>query len=305
MANIVKVRELNPRQRELSNVGGGQDRYIEYKNLFLNNIIIYDKRTNKPLAYPIARLIKNQLVEDGKVGYDMLTEQWARVSLEGKRNKDGYYTKIHFFLGNDENYVRSASYEAKKNGAYVIFAFEDTYALATLIKNACAEIDVIHRAKLQNIKACKHPYIVSVKDDEIQLSIETAIEQQQDGKPVIVVDKNLGEGLTSVKTEVPFIADKYDELEDHATYKLLNKLGTMSANIYKKERVQGEEVKSTLGQCLDYLFLMIDNFNAQCESYGIPLEMKDNSSLREYMEQKAQAQEGDGNDDEGSAKEGN
>ena len=62
---------------------------------------------------------------------------------------------------------------------------------------------------------------------------------------------------------------------------LLTKLGIMNANTDKRERVQVGEVNATLGQCLDYLYLLIDTFNKQCETYEIPYKMIINSSIEE------------------------
>lgn len=293
---VIKIRDLNPyRYKDVS--VGGKDRYIEYKNLFLNNISIIRKSSRKPLEYPKERFIKNTLFEDSYLGFSKSDDLPTRVSKLNNLNELGDPTKANFVYGNGKSEQVELSYD-KEGKFYVLDAFVDTYSIATLIKDAIAEIDTYHNAKIQNIRACKTPYIITCKDDKTRLSLLHAIEQQQDNKPVVVVDKDIGENLVSIKTNVEFIADKYDVLEDKAKDKLLNKLGIMSANINKKERVQVGEVNATLGQCLDYIYAMIDTFNKQCETYGIDLEMIDNTSLGEYEKEQAQ----DGNQE--GAKEG-
>lgn len=61
----------------------------------------------------------------------------------------------------------------------------------------------------------------------------------------------------------------------------MNKLGIMSANIDKKERVQVGEVNATIGQCEDYIYLLIDTFNKQMVTYNIPYKMSFNGSMEE------------------------
>lgn len=276
------IRDLNPNHDQVV-VVGNKDRYIEYKNLFLNNVAILIKSKNEPLDYPTEAFIKNNLFEDGKIGYLKDEQLPCKIAKLDNYNKLGNPTKANFTYGNGKQEEVKLSYDKDGNN-YVIDAFIDTYALSTIVKDAISEMDLYHSAKIQNINACKTPYIIQCKNKNVQLSIENAIKDQQDGKPVIVVDSSIGDGLVSIKTNVEFIADKYDELEDKAKDKLLNKLGIMSANINKKERVQVGEVNATLGQCLDYIYALIDNFNKQCDTYGIDLIMVDNTSLNEYTE---------------------
>ena len=52
--------------------------------------------------------------------------------------------------------------------------------------------------------------------------------------------------------------------------------------------MQVGEVNATVGQCEDYIYLMIDTFNAQMETYGLSFKMKLNGSLEElYNEENA------------------
>ena len=113
------------------------------------------------------------------------------------------------------------------------------------------------------------------------LSIEHAIEQQQEGRPVLVVSEELGEALRGVATNTQYVADKIETIKNQWRDRLMNKLGIMSANIDKKERVQVGEVNATIGQCEDYIYLLIDTFNKQMESYNIPFKMKFNGSMEE------------------------
>ena len=58
-------------------------------------------------------------------------------------------------------------------------------------------------------------------------------------------------------------------------------VGIPNANTDKKERVQSAEVNANLGQASDYIYLLIDTFNKQADTYGLPFEMKFNGSMEE------------------------
>jgi hypothetical protein len=81
--------------------------------------------------------------------------------------------------------------------------------------------------------------------------------------------------------------------------RLLNKLGIMSANINKRERVQVGEVNATVGQCVDYIYLWIDTFNAQMKDYGLPYRMELNGALEELYTEGEQNNDFEGNNSVG------
>lgn len=269
-----KIKDLNPFVNPFKRalINGSQDLYIEFKNLLMNAVKI------EGLNYVVETFVKNNLIECGAVGYDALTHKWANVYGEGV-DELGNPTTLTFVFKNGKSFTRKAFYEPNENGAYKINALPDTYALGIMIKKTTNFMENCDVAINQNINACKTPFIVVCKDKDLQLSIEHAIEEQQDGKPVIVVSDDIGEGLKSININVDYIADKILAIRDVERDKLLNKIGIMSANINKRERVQVGEVNATVGQCEDYIYLMIDTFNKQMETYGLPFKMKLNGSL--------------------------
>ena len=280
---MAKIKDLNPLINPFKNalINGSQDLYTEYKNLLMNAVKI------EGLDYNVETFVKNNLIECGAVGYDALTNKWANVYGEGL-NEIGNPTTLTFVFRNGKSFTRKAFYKPNTNGAYKINALPDTYALGIMIKKTTNFMENCDVAINQNINACKTPYIVVCKDKNMLLSIEHAIEDKQDGKPVIVVSEDIGEGLKAVNIGVDYIADKILTIRDIERDKLLNKIGIMSANINKRERVQVGEVNATVGQCEDYIYLMIDTFNAQMQTYGLKFKMKLNGSLEELYNENAE-----------------
>lgn len=269
------------------------NRYGEYLNLLLNAVSIVEKGSGKPLPFSEERYAKLHLIEGGSVGYDKITNRFYRVFGEGIDNY-GNPTKLHLVSANGQiNLYRKACYDEDENGSYILYALpDDKITFKQLIKEATdfmVECDVAER---QNIDACKTPYVVVCSNEDLRLSFMQAIQQKQRGQAVILVSPEVAVGLNVNKIEVPFLADKFVEVRDIERDALLNKLGILTSNVSKKERVQGAEVNATINKADDYIYMLIDTFNKQCENYAIPFEMKFNGSMEDiYLNDKEKASE--------------
>lgn len=273
MTKNKKIRDLNPAVNNRG-VCGISTEYLEYKNLLLNAVEI------KGLDYIEETFVKAALIENGKVGYDLLVKRWANVYGEGL-NDYGNPTQLTFVLPNKQAYQRPAYYKPDPDGAYMINALPCTFPLADVIHETTDLMQKLDNAINQNIDACRAPCIVVVKDENLQLSVQQAIQQREQGCPVIVTSTDVGEGLKGLSLDTPYLVDKFAQYRDMERDHLLNKLGIMSANINKRERVQVGEVNATVGQCVDYIYLLIDTFNKQMRTYGLPFKMVMNGALEE------------------------
>ena len=261
---------------------GVNNRYDEYLNLLLNSVKITDKAGNA-IPYAVETFVKKQLFQNGRVGYDKITGKFYLAFGIG-RNELGDYISIIFRSVNGQvEFERPAYYDDSADGAYIINALpnRDGCTIGTIIKETTDFMTTCDIAIRQNVEACKTPYIVVCKNKDLMLSFEQALQQKILGQACLVVSEDLGEGLKSVKIDVDYLADRFAEIRDFERDTLLNKLGIMTANINKKERVQSAEVNATIGQATDYIYLLIDTFNKQCDTYGLPFEMQLNGSLEE------------------------
>ena len=268
---------------------GVNNRYDEYLNLLLNSVKITYK-DGAELPYAVETFVKRQLFENGWVGYDKITAKADDETLgfyiafgEG-RNKIGNFERLIFRSVNGQVELRrDACYSNDNDGAYIVTALpnRDGVTIGTIIKETTDFMTTCDIAIRQNVEACKTPYIVVCKNKDLMLSFEQALQQKILGQACLVVSEDLGEGLKSVKIDVDYLADRFAEIRDFERDTLLNKLGIMTANIDKKERVQSAEVNATIGQATDYIYLLIDTFNKQCDTYDLPFEMVLNGSLEE------------------------
>ena len=159
-----KIRDLNP-----AFSGGASTRFLEYKNLLLNAVLI------KGLKFNEERFVKSCLIENGAVGFDRLTGKWANVYGEGI-NDLGNPETLTFVFPNRSTYQRRAYYEPDEMGAYMILALPNTFALSTMIRDTVEVEEMCDKAIRQNLKACQTPYIVVVKDEDTRFSVLQAFQ---------------------------------------------------------------------------------------------------------------------------------
>lgn len=276
MAKPKKIRDLNPIGRKPYGVAS---RFDEFLNLLGNQISI--KRTDgEEMDFTREIFAKRALIERGVVGFDKLTNNFYFVYGEGI-NELGNPTELIFVTANGKTYNRRAYYDGDPDGAYMIKAFPFGFSLAALIERTTDFMQNCDVAMAQNLEACKTPFIVVCKDENLRLSFDAALQQKQLGQAVIVVSPELGDGLKSVNISTTFLVDKFREARDAERDTLLNKLGILTSNVSKRERVQSAEVNATLGQATDYIYTLIDTFNKQMKTYALPFEMEFNGSMEE------------------------
>lgn len=274
---MAKIRDLPKVKEEL--IANSSLYYLEYLNLLMNNLKI-EATNDEAINYEVEQFVKYALITRGAVGYDKITKQFYYVYGQ-EINKYGNPETIVLISANGVSMTRRAYYDKSSIGAYKINATPLQFPLAELIEQTTKFMTLCDNAIFQNIEAIKTPYIVAVDNPDTRLSIEQAIEQKQDGKPIVIVSKNIANDLKSINIGVEYVADKIETIKGQYRDRLLNKLGIMSANIDKKERVQVGEVNTTINQATDYIYLLIDTFNKQCESYDLPFKMSCNGSIEE------------------------
>lgn len=273
-----KIKDLNP--VSICRANGVYSRFEEYFNLLMNAVKVVSAQGKTPINYEEETFLKRGLFENGAMGYDKITKRWYYVYGLGL-NDDGNPTELCLVTANGKTFTRPAYYDNKDDGAYKVDALPINMSMAQLIKATTDFMINCEMAMTQNLEACKTPYIVVCKNENLRLSFETALQQKQTGQAVVVVSEDLGDGLKAVDIGVTYLVDRFAEARDTERDTLLTKLGILTANTDKKERVQSAEVNASLGQASDYIYMLIDNFNKQCDSYGLPYKMVFNGSMEE------------------------
>lgn len=280
-----KIRDLNPYGRMPYGI---VNHFSEYFSLLLNAVKIVPKAKQDieivddevAINYDVETYVKT-LLFNGCAGYDKITKKWYNVYGEGI-NEIGNPRELIFLTANGSvAFSRPAYYDKDEDGAYIIYGLPNKTSMVEIIKETTDFMENCDLAMRQNLEACKTPYIVVCKNKNLMLSYQQAIREKQEGQAVVLVSEELGEGLKAINIGVEYLVDKFSEIYDWKRDTLLNKFGIITSNNNKKERIQSAEVNATLGQATDYIYLVIDTFNKQMESYDIPYEMKLNGSLED------------------------
>lgn len=288
----VKIRDLNP------HTFNGDSEFEEFFGIAYNSVKIECLDDKITFGYEQEDFIKRQLINNNCVGYDSIINMFAIINSYGYTNYWLPKEATFLYPNGRGTYTRKLSYTPNKSGAFLIRGLPANLTLAQLIKRSTDKIEIGEVTIKQNLQAVRTPFIGVVRDDDLRLSLEQAIQKRQRGDPVIIASKEIGEALKGVFTNVPFIAPEVDELNDRERDRLLNRLGTMTANINKRERVQATEVNATVGQCEDYLYILIDNVNRQLKTFDLPFKMSPNNSLEELYYQPADSTAGANNETE-------
>ena len=289
--NYTKIRDLNPTalfERDVDKVA--YDESYEFKNLLMNAVKLVDNTGTSDFI--LDTYVKRRLFGGGSIGYDKITQTFARCYGQNI-DKYGNPTTLVFYSDNGRSWTRKACYDKSVNGAYLLKTLPLPFALFDIIDKSVDFINLCDVAIKQNIEAIKTPYIVVVRDEDTRLSLEHAIQEKQSGQAAIVVNSDIAEGLKGVSINTNYVSDKINEIKNKERDKLLNKLGVLTANTDKRERVQVGEVNATIGECSDYINMVIDTFNRQCETYDIPYKLELSNSLNLYMNENEEDNEED------------
>lgn len=269
----IKDLALNGRQAPAAFEIGNE--YNEFIALLNNAVKVLNT------SYPSAQRIKTLLINNNYVCYDGLLKEWVAAVPGAERNILNLPTSAIITLPTGQQFERKLSYEPKAAGAFLIKGLPADITYSEIIRRSTCLMQECDMAILQNIRAVKAPYWIVVKDENTRLSVEHAIQQQQQGNPVIVVTNDIYDGIKGQQIATPVIFNDIFIFRQKIRDNLLNKLSTLTTNRDKLERVQSAEVGATVGECEDYIYALIDNFNNQAETYGLPERLALNSSLEE------------------------
>ena len=277
--NQTKLRDLMIDKRKGAQAPFSQSYYDRIINLLLNAIKIECKDNAIPFGYTDETFVKKALIKNGLAGYDPVTKMWYYASGENI-NHLGYPTMVVLVTANGQAYRKPAIYKPNEAGAYIIYAMPQPFSVANYLDDIANVLGQCDASAYQNILATKTPAVFVCANDDIRLSVETAIEQIQQGKPALVVSNELTDALKGIDTKTEYIADRVELYKRQRYDEVLNELGVLTS-VDKAERVQSAEVNASIGECKDYISIWTDTFNKQMKAYELPFEMKINNALEE------------------------
>lgn len=141
-------------------------------------------------------------------------------------------------------------YRANKSNSVICFnnmllspSHNDIYSYSLRLYEIDRTIDV-------NVKAQKTPVLIKCDENE-KLTMQNLYQQYDGNAPVIYGYESLrSEGLTVLKTDAPYLADKLYQLKENIWNEALTYLGIPNVSIQKKERLITDEVQRAMGGTL-------------------------------------------------------
>lgn len=174
--------------------------------------------------------------EDDVIGYLTL-----RAIMNGKFDVYGIPEKVRATASNGYNRELSNKDSVLIYNNYLhTSCYDDITMFATRLASLDRSIEV-------NANAQKTPILIQCSEQE-RLTMANLYKEYDGNSPVIYGDKNLNtKGLSVLKTDAPYVADKLYQLKTQIWNEALTYLGISNLNIQKKERLVSDEVVRSLG----------------------------------------------------------
>lgn len=136
-----------------------------------------------------------------------------------------------------------------------------------------------------NANAQKTPILVQGTEQQ-RLTLLNLYKEYDGNSPVIFGDKNLDlNGLKSINTEAPYVADKIYTLKTEIWNEALTYLGISNLNIQKKERLVSDEVTRNQGGTIASRYSRLEARRQACEQinkmFGLDISVDYRDDFRE------------------------
>lgn len=141
----------------------------------------------------------------------------------------------------------------------------------------------IERAIDVNVKAQKTPTLI-LSSEQQRLTMQNLYMQYDGNEPFIFGDKNMDiEGIKSLKTDAPFVADKLEILKHQIWNEALTFCGIENSNQDKKERLVSDEVGCNYGNIEAQRNVMLNVRKQACKKinamFGTNIDVRFRSNL--------------------------
>ena len=154
----------------------------------------------------------------------------------------------------------------------------DVQMFARRLANLDRAIDV-------NANAQKTPLLIECEDSQ-RLTMKNLYMQYDGNMPVIFGRKGLdAKGLSVLKTDAPYVADKLYQLKSQLWNEALTYLGISNTNVTKKERMISDEVMRNMGGVIASRYSRLESRREACEQinkmFGLDISVEYRSDYRE------------------------
>lgn len=249
--------------------------------LFDNSVDIEKLPSDLPKRY-LFRVLRNK----GAIAYDKITKLYLPFVEKGI---DVYGLAQEYTLIGFNGFVVSR----KPEEVVILRANDLKYPITLYFEQQIEKLVDLDLAIEQNLEAIKTMTIAEVPDQNTLLSICNEVESRRVGATIVYKNKNsmTGSQIKVESTGAEYLIDKLLEARRKILNETLSTIGINVANVDKKERVQGEEIRASQGFAIDSLQTLIDTFNYDAKIGGLDLRLKGKTSLYEQYKLDVKSQE--------------
>ena len=253
--------------------------YIQYFNRLKEFAISTFEWKNLPSSID-TRFLELVLFENGKAVFfkdDVLDYLCLQTTIGGKLNVYRIPIKRKAYAQNGyQKWLTDKDSVIIYNNLIRTDSLLDVQMFATRLYNIDRAIDV-------NANAQKTPILVQCSENE-KLTLENLYKEYDGNSPVIYANKNLDlKGLTVLKTDAPYVADRLYQLKTEYWNEALTYLGIANINLSKKERLITDEVKRNMGGVVASRYSRLEARKQACkqinEMFGLDIDVEYKSTI--------------------------
>lgn len=161
------------------------------------------------------------------------------------------------------------------------------------LHNSCEDVIMMYAKRLANLErsidvntnAQKTPVLIQCEEQQ-RLTMVNLYKEYDGNSPVVFGDKNLNpKGLSVLKTDAPYVADKMYQLKTQIWNEALTYLGITNLNIQKKERLVSDEVVRSMGGTIASRYSRLESRREAVEKinemFGLNIEVDYRDDFRE------------------------
>lgn len=266
MANNTRraIREAQEKRKNYE-----QNYFMDFVSLFTNSVEVENCPSDLPKRYLLRTLFTK-----GGIAYDKQTNLFLPFVHKGI---DVYGLPTGYQLVGFNGLVL----DRKPEEVVILRANDLEFPLEPYIIQQIKKIVDIDLAIEQNLEAIKTMTIAEINDESALLSLTNEALAKRIGATIVYKNRNSMQGaeLKVSNTGAQYLIDKLLENRKEIMNETLSRIGINVANVDKRERVQGEEIRASQGYALDSLGVLVDTFNHDSEIGGLKIRLKGKTSL--------------------------
>ena len=239
----------------------------EFIDLICNAVTVEGLPDGVPPYYVIRKLLEN-----GKIGiYN--NELWLPVSASG--NVNIYGVPVNYTVIGENGVTFTGNNDLIK----VIRLNPSGRSIMSWLNLKCLRLAEIEISINANLQANRDTVLMLVDTEKNAETLKNAWLDREIGLPAIAVNNGFQDAFKVIKTDANYIVNELQECKKNERNEVLTRLGIITGNADKKERVESFELP--VNEAIDSIYVFIDTFNKDAEAQNITARMKLNGSIEE------------------------